>query len=163
MAKASGKTATGKRGTRNEARRDTNKHDSIELRWKSADKYRASQTFHRWPGEYSRYLDHLTTIDMSFVETGKQRSRYENSHVLGVNDGPQPGSTGGRNDFPQQLTNLELFNVNKDESFPVSLIDSESGTAIFKDKCDEIFNGKVGPGMSTGRMHPPHLQQIGGS
>ena len=83
---------------------------------------------------YSRYLDHLTTIDMSFVETWKQRSRYENSHVLGVNDGPQPGSTGGRNDFPQQLTNLELFNVNTDESFPISSNDSESGTVIFKEK-----------------------------
>ena len=91
---------------------------------------------------------------MSFVAAWKQRSRHEKSIVLGVNDGPQPGSTGGRNDFPQQLTNLQLFNVNKDESFPISLIDSESGT---------IMNGKVGSGKSTGRMRPPHLPQIGGS
>ena len=94
------------------------KHDSIELRWKRADKYRASQTFHRWPGEYSRYIDHLTTIDISFVATWKQRSRNENSHSLDVNGGPQPDPMRGRNDFPKQLTNLQLFNVNNDESFP---------------------------------------------
>ena len=82
------------------------KHYSIEVRWKSADKYRASQTFHRWARDNGRYLDHLTTIDVSFVASWKQRSRYGNSHVLGVNDGPQPGPMRGRNDFPQAAHKL---------------------------------------------------------
>ena len=43
-------------------------------------------------------------------QPGNSDSDTKNSLVLGFHDA-QPGSTGGRNDFPQQLTNLELFNV----------------------------------------------------
>ena len=67
------------------------KHDSSELRWKSADKNRASQTFHLWAGEYGRYLDPLTTIDISFVATWKQRSRYEKQPCTGRQRRPASG------------------------------------------------------------------------
>ena len=36
--------------------------------------------------------------------------------------------------FRKQLTNLQLFNVNKDESFPMSFNNSESGTAKFNEQ-----------------------------
>ena len=69
------------------------------------------ETFHDWTEEYSRYLDHLTTVDISYVATWKQRSKCENSLVLGVNDGPHPGPMTRRD----KLASLQLSNVNKDE------------------------------------------------
>ena len=111
------------------------KHDSIEIQWKNDDKYHAFQTFHRWAGEYSRYLDPLTPIDISYVATWKQRSRNEKQHCTGRQRRPAAGFYGRKERFSaSQLTTLELFNVNKDESFPISSNDSESGTAFFKEK-----------------------------
>ena len=75
--------------------------DSIELRWISDDIYRASQTKIGWTREYCRYLDFLTTIVISYCATWKQRSRYENNLVLGVNDSPHPGPMRERGDFPK--------------------------------------------------------------
>ena len=119
------------------------KHDAIELRWKNDDKYRAFHTFHGWTKEYCRYLDYLTTFDISYIATWKQRSRYENSLVLVVNDGPHRG--------PKLLTNLQLArlqlsNVNKEESFLKSQNDSESGNAHSMNNCYQILSGKVGIG-----------------
>ena len=73
--------------------------DSIELRWINDDIYRASQTKMGWTRECCRYLDFLTTVDISYCATSKQRKRYENSLVLGVNDGPHPGPMRERDDF----------------------------------------------------------------
>ena len=126
-AKASGNTTTGKR-------RDTST-TPLNSDGKALTKYRASQTFHRWAGENGRYLDHLTPIDMSYVATWKQRSRFENSLILCINDGPRPGPFRRRNEFPQaSSTNLQLLNVDKDESFPISFEDSKSGTVIFNER-----------------------------
>ena len=134
MAKASGNPTTGKRGTRKQARRDTST-TPLSSDGKNADKHRASQTFHRWAGENGRYLDHLTTIDMSFVATWKQGSRFENSFVLGVKRRPASGSCKRKERFSaSKLANLQLFNVDEDESFPISSDDSESGTVQFNEQ-----------------------------
>ena len=75
--------------------------DFIVQRWQEDETYRASQTVHGWTEEYCRYLDDLSPIHMSYVATWKERSRCENSLVLGLNDGPHPGRMTNREDFPQ--------------------------------------------------------------
>ena len=45
----------------------------------------------------------------------------------------------------------------------VDMFFREQFARLERKKCDRILCGKVAIGMSTGRMHPPHLQQIGGS
>ena len=42
-----------------------NDHKSIVLRWQNDDKYRESKKRHGWTEELCRYLDLLTTIDIS--------------------------------------------------------------------------------------------------
>ena len=72
--------------------------DSIVLRWQEDEKYRAS---YGWTKEYCRYLDYLASIDTSHVAKWKERSRYENSLVLKLNDELLPGRMTNREDFPQ--------------------------------------------------------------
>ena len=90
-----------------DAQKGARKHnqDSIELRWIN----RAFQTKIGWTREYCRYLDFLTTIDISYCATWKQRSRYENSFVLGVNDGPHPGPMREGDDFPKTIRRLSAL------------------------------------------------------
>ena len=142
MTRASGNATTGKRGTRNDAQRDTST-TPLNSDGKATDKYRASQTFHRWAGENGRYLDHLTTIDMSFVATWKQRSRFENSLVLGDGLGPMRGRT----IFRKQAHKVSAL-PRKDESFPISSDDSESGTVIFN---EQLRSGGGPEGSSRAR------------
>ena len=52
---------------------------SIVQRWQEDETYRASHTAHGWTEEYCSYLDYLAPIDLSYVATWKERSRYENS------------------------------------------------------------------------------------
>ena len=44
-----------------------NNHKSIVLRWQNVEKDRQSQTRHGWTEEFCRYLEHLTTIDISYT------------------------------------------------------------------------------------------------
>ena len=56
--------------------------DTITISWKRDEKYRNSQLAHGRTEEYCRYLDYLTTIDISYVATWEQRHRYESTSTL---------------------------------------------------------------------------------
>ena len=60
---------------------------------------RESQKVHGWTEDYCRYLDYLTTIDISHSATWHQRNRYENTILLGSNDDEQAGRMRARKDF----------------------------------------------------------------
>ena len=62
-------------------------------------------------------------------------------------------------DFHKQVAHLELSNLNKDGCRKTNESDNDQSMK----NCDQILSGKVGIGMSTGRRHHLHLQQIGGS
>ena len=49
------------------------------------------QKVHGWTKDYSRYLDYLTTIDISYSATCHQRNQYENTISLPFNDDKQAG------------------------------------------------------------------------
>ena len=66
--------------TRRGARRKG--HDSIVINWQEDEKFRHSQQAHGWTGEFCRYLDHLTTIDISYTAPWHQRHWYENTIML---------------------------------------------------------------------------------
>ena len=162
MVKASGNTTAGKRGTRNEARRDTST-TPLNSDGKALTNIVFPKLFIAGQERMVGYLDHLTTIDMSFA-TWKQRSRFENSLALGVNDGLHPGPVRGRNDFPQASSQSFSSSTWTRTSRSRYLQTTPTAAPSYSmDNCDQILNGKVGIGMSTGRTHPPHLQQIGSS
>ena len=50
-----------------DARRGAWKHgeDTVEIRWRQDEEYKNSQLAHGWTEEYCRYLDYLTTIDIT--------------------------------------------------------------------------------------------------
>ena len=80
-----------------------NKHASIVLRWQNDKMYRESQKVHGWTEDYCRYLDYLTTIDISFSATWHQRNRYENTISL-VSDDRQAGPMRARKVFFESTT-----------------------------------------------------------
>ena len=105
MAKTSGNSTTGKRGTRNEARRDTSttplKSDGKALTNIVPPKLSIAG--------HEIMVGILTLSQQSTCPTwqpGNSDPDSRNSLVLGVNSGPQPGSAGGRNDFPQAAHKL---------------------------------------------------------
>ena len=75
--------------------------DSNVQRWKEDETYRASQTAHGWTEEFCSYLDCLAPIDISYIETWKERSKYEISPVLKLRYGKHPGRMTRRKDLPQ--------------------------------------------------------------
>ena len=97
-----------RRGARN------NNHKSIVLRWQSDEKYRKSQKVHGWTEDQCRYLDYLTTMDISCSATWHQRNRNENTIFLVSNDDDdrQAGPMRARKDF-------KIFDKNKDDRIPV--------------------------------------------
>ena len=60
------------------------------IRWQQDEKYRNSQQAHGWTEEHCRYLDYLTTIDISYTAPctapWHQRHRYESTITLACND-----------------------------------------------------------------------------
>ena len=63
------------------------KYRSILHRWQKEEAYQESESARGWTQEYCRYLDYLATVDISYVATWKERSKYENMLVLKLNDG----------------------------------------------------------------------------
>ena len=138
------------------------KRDSIELRRKNDDIYRASQTFHGWTQECCRYLDHHATIDISTVATWKQRSRDEKSLVLGVNDGPHPRPMRGRNDFQQTAPKLAALQRQQGRVVPCIPKRLREQQRAFDEQLRSELEWQVRVGKSIGRRHSSHLQQSGG-
>ena len=60
---------------------------TIVIRWQEDEKYRNSQQAHGWTEEYCRYLDQLTTIDISYTAPWH---RYESTITLACNDEDRP-------------------------------------------------------------------------
>ena len=83
-------------------------HDSIVIRWQEDEKYRNSQQAHGWTEEFCRYLDHLTTIDISYTAPWHQRHGYESTITLVCNDDDdrQAGPMRARKDF---RPTMEIF------------------------------------------------------
>ena len=72
--------------------RKLDNYPSILSRWQNDEKCRISQLAHGWTEDYCRYLDYLTTIDISSSAPYHQRHRYENTISMKCNDtNPQPG------------------------------------------------------------------------
>ena len=67
-------------------------------------------------------------------------SQYENSLVLKLNDGPQPGRVTSREDFPQAARALAAFQREKITSRNYF----ECANAHSMKTCDQILNGKGG-------------------
>ena len=87
-----------------------NSHDSIMLRCQIDEKCRESQKVRGWTEDYYQYLDHLTTIDISYSATWHQRNRYENTIVLvGNDDDRQAGPMRAREDFRSTTHNLTVL------------------------------------------------------
>ena len=64
------------------------------------EKYRNSQQAHGWTEEFCRYLDYLTTIDISYTAPSHQRHRCESTITLVCNhDDRQAGPMRARRDF----------------------------------------------------------------
>ena len=101
-------------------------------------------------------------IDISCVATWKERSRYENSLVLKLDDGAHPGRMTTRDDFQHQLPHLQLSNVNKDGWILTSRKTNKSDNDLPMKNCYQILSDEVGIGKSTGRRHHLHFQQSGG-
>ena len=55
-------------------------HDTIVIRWQEGGKYRISQQAHGWTEEYCRYLDYLTTVDISHTALWHQRHQRHQRH-----------------------------------------------------------------------------------
>ena len=156
------KKTTGKRRPlKGEARKHN--QDSIELRWINDAIYRASQTKIGWTREYCRYLDYLTTIDISCCATWKKQNRYENSLVLGVNDGPHPGPLRERDDFPKTTRRLAALQREQGRVNVYSPKEEESAKDHSMKHCEQTLSGTATTGDPTGRRQHPHLQQNGGS
>ena len=91
-------------------------HKSLVLRKQSDEKYRESQKRHGWTEEFCRYLDHLTTINISCTAPWHQRQQYENTVMLVSNDGErQAGPMRARKGFKSHYS--QVFGTNKDDRF----------------------------------------------
>ena len=112
--------------------------------------HRESQTIIGWTREYCWYLDFLATIDISFCATWKQRSRYENRLLLGVNDGPHPGPVRERDDFLK--TTRRIAALQREEGrVNVYIPKEESAKDHSLKHCEQTLSGTATTGDSTGR------------
>ena len=60
------------------------------IQWHTDKRYQESQLNHEWTEEYCRFLDYLATVDITFIATWSQRSRYHKMLVLKLHDGNAP-------------------------------------------------------------------------
>ena len=87
-------------------------HDSIVIRWQGGEKYRESRKAQEWTEEFCRYLDQLTTTDISFTAPWHQRHQYENTIMLVCNDDDrQVGPMRTRKDFQIHHANSHKFST----------------------------------------------------
>ena len=96
-------------------------HDSIVIRWQEDEKYRHFQKVHGWTKEFGRYLDHLTTIDISDTAPWRQRHRNESTITLVCNDDDrQAEPMRARRDF--KSTTRTLTNLRQEQGRQYSFI-----------------------------------------
>ena len=84
--------------------------------------YRNSQKARGWTEEFCRYLDHFTTIDISYTAPWHQRHRYQSTITLVCNDDDrQAGPMRARKDFQfvtKILTRLRQERGRQDSFIP---------------------------------------------
>ena len=71
-----------------EGARKHNNHPTILSRWQNDEQYRTSELAIGWTENYCRYLDYLTTIDISRHAPYHQRKRYESTITVKLQSGP---------------------------------------------------------------------------
>ena len=74
-------------------------YDSIVHRWHADKRYRESQWNIGWTEEYCRYLDLQATVDIKYIATWPERSRYHNMLVFKLEDEKDSGKMSHRDDF----------------------------------------------------------------
>ena len=85
-------------------------YSSVLERFQNDDVYRNSQIAIGWTEEKWTYLDSLLLEDKSHTSTRRERIRYENNWALGMNgQGPTPGPTKQRTDYPQAVTKVKIM------------------------------------------------------
>ena len=128
-----------------DARRGAWKHNlhSIVIRWQEDEKHRNSKQAHGWTEEYCRYLDFLTTFDISYTVPWHQRHQHESAITLVCNDDDrQAGLTRARRDF--KPTTKILTGLRQEQGLQ---------------NCEQNWNGWVNIGKLAGRnLLPPHHQ-----
>ena len=82
---------------------------------------------HGWTEEYCRYLDYLTTIDISYTALWHQRDRYESTITLACNDEDrQAEPMKARKDF--RLTTKILASLRQEQGRQNSFIPKNGRT-----------------------------------
>ena len=62
------------------------KHSSILSRWENDEQYRTSQLKNGWKETYWRYVDYLTTVDISHNAPYHHRNKYESTITMKRSD-----------------------------------------------------------------------------
>ena len=115
---------------------------SIVIRWLKDEKYRNSQQAHGWTENDCRYLDYLTTLDISNTAPWYQRYWYESTITLVCNDEDrQGGPMNARKDSNPVRNISQVFDKNKDDTIPVSRRTRERGKDHSMKHCEHNLNG----------------------
>ena len=61
------------------------KHRTVVLRWQNVERCRNSRKVYGWTEEYCRYLDYIASVDIFYVATWSERSRYDNKYSYAWN------------------------------------------------------------------------------
>ena len=70
------------------------KYTSFMDRWQNDEVHRESQLAHGWTGEWVKYLDYISEIDISHNAPHRQRLRYENTvFMIDVDSNKQARTT----------------------------------------------------------------------
>ena len=97
------------------------------------------------------------TSQLSKVDQGMKKCLCSNSMMGNIQ-----GEWQFERIFHMQLAHLELSNANKEGSILKTRKKNQSDNDQTMKNCDQTMSSKTVIGMSTGRRHPLHLQQIGG-
>ena len=144
MAKRPSEAKDAQRGARR------NGHVSIVLRWQNDEKCRVSQKVHGLTEEFCRYLDYLTTIDIScspWTSSWYPRMRRwcERERTLSP---------------PRKLS--QIFDKNKNHIIPFFRRTREHGKDHSMKHCEQTWNDTAQIGKLTGRKLPlRHLHNNG--
>ena len=126
-------------------------------RWHRDNQYRKSRIAVGWTEEHCQHLDSLVAIDFSYTATRKERQRYENNNILGVNDqGPKPRPMKKITDLAQAVNKLLVLQKAKwriQIRISLNMYDSDSDQS--KNVKEWNRNGNVGDGTIGLKLLPP--------
>ena len=118
-----------------------------------------SQKVHGWT-DFCLFLDHLTTIDISYTAPWHQRHRYESTITQVWNDvDRQAGPMRARRDLSPPPELSQVFDKSKVASIPSCRRTREYGKDHSMKHCEQTWSSRVNIGKPTGRnlpLHHPH-------